>query len=415
MSENQDAGEREFGKIQTLHRLIWLMGGGLAGVAFYAVQFWSIREFASVASAGILIAGASALGGALVGFLFGIPRTLQEGRPAEPQGGNGHAEGSAAGGGQKGGAGAGGADYRTNTSLEQISDWLTKILVGVGLTQIASLPGRIQALSEYAAKGLGDCEGAAAMAGATMIYYSVCGFLFAYLWTRLFLTGELRRAALEAVAIQTDELVQWQRKEMNDALANEEVNRLLYSDARIEDDTVAKLAEALGKATREAKRRIYWKARQLRAENWEADDRKPRMARTIPVFRALIQDDTGNLYHANHGQLGFALKDQKIPAWPEAEAELTRAIEMRGRWEKYGWLAYEFNRAICRIQREQEAAPGKPSSPESKKKILEDLRAACQSDWKLIVDEDATIGQWRKRNKVTPRMLHTWPTADADA
>src|SRR5205085_11890184 len=37
-----------------------------------------------------------------------------------------------------------------NTNLEQISDWLTKILVGVGLTQFGSLRGN------YASKSPGD-------------------------------------------------------------------------------------------------------------------------------------------------------------------------------------------------------------------------------------------------------------------
>ncbi len=31
-------------------------------------------------------------------------------------------------------------NYRSNTNLEQISDWLTKILVGVGLTQQTFFP-----------------------------------------------------------------------------------------------------------------------------------------------------------------------------------------------------------------------------------------------------------------------------------
>jgi len=37
--------------------------------------------------------------------------------------------------------------YSGNTNLEQISDWLTKILVGVGLTQLREIPGQVQRLA----------------------------------------------------------------------------------------------------------------------------------------------------------------------------------------------------------------------------------------------------------------------------
>ena len=53
------------------------------------------------------------------------------------------------------------------------------------------------------------------------------------------------------------------------------------------------------------------------------------MERTIPIFRALITSDTEKRYHANFAQLGFALKDQRKPAWSEAEEALSRAIAIR--------------------------------------------------------------------------------------
>src|SRR5258708_2722865 len=65
---------------------------------------------------GLLVAGAALAAGILIGFLFGIPRTLQR------EGTNGAA-----------GANSTAEAYGVNTTLEQISDWLTKIIVGVGL------------------------------------------------------------------------------------------------------------------------------------------------------------------------------------------------------------------------------------------------------------------------------------------
>lgn len=80
----------------------------------YAIR---LPGWVQVAAFGLLLALASVMVGVLVGFLFGIPRALQNAGT--------------------GGAEAGWGRYSTNTNLEQISDWLTKILVGVGLVELA--------------------------------------------------------------------------------------------------------------------------------------------------------------------------------------------------------------------------------------------------------------------------------------
>ncbi len=51
---------------------------GLASVPVYAVHAGGQAGFLGVVSVGILLAGASALAGGTLGFLFGIPRTLQQ-------------------------------------------------------------------------------------------------------------------------------------------------------------------------------------------------------------------------------------------------------------------------------------------------------------------------------------------------
>jgi CheY-like chemotaxis protein len=50
--------------------------------------------------------------------------------------------------------------------------------------------------AEAMQQGLGDNDTAKAMALAILLYFPVCGFLFTYLWTRLFLARELRRSDL---------------------------------------------------------------------------------------------------------------------------------------------------------------------------------------------------------------------------
>src|SRR5215207_3296326 len=86
----------------------------LVAVALYALteRIFS-SAFLEIFAVGSIAFGAAFGVGALVGFLFGIPRRFQR-------------EGSdpALGG------------LVVNTNLEQISDWLTKIIVGVGLVEI---------------------------------------------------------------------------------------------------------------------------------------------------------------------------------------------------------------------------------------------------------------------------------------
>ena len=101
----------------------------------------------------------------------------------------------------------------------------------------------------------------------------------------------------------------------------------------------------------------------------------------MPIFLALIAADVEGIYHANHGQLGFALKDQRTPNWHEAEGELTKAIEIRDKkLGEGGWLSYEFSRALCRINQDAGFNTEKPSDDAAKEKILTDLKAAAKED-----------------------------------
>jgi hypothetical protein len=95
-----------------------------------------------------------------VGFLFGVPR-----------------------------AGSTPASARINTNLEQISDWLTKILVGVGLTQLQQLPSALRRLAAYVSRDFGK-SGNDVFSLSMVLYFSTLGFLTGYLLTRLALQQE---------------------------------------------------------------------------------------------------------------------------------------------------------------------------------------------------------------------------------
>lgn len=164
---------------------LWLLGkliqAGVAVLLFHAASYGQARLFFSIAGVSLLLAGAAVTFGGLVGFVFGIPRSAN----ADSGTGKGDRDKEREGSG-----------YRPNTNLEQISDWLTKILVGAGLTQLTVFPEKLQTLFEYAAGQMGDCGGCSSSiyAGSVIIFFFVSGFMYAFLWTRLNLAREMKRA-----------------------------------------------------------------------------------------------------------------------------------------------------------------------------------------------------------------------------
>jgi len=106
------------------------------------------------------LAGAAALTGAIAGFLFGIPHTIAA------------ADASAR---------SAGTPPLGNTNLEVVSDWLTKIIVGVGLIQL----GRPAGPGRWAATCACRLRPALGFRFrlALVISYAALGFLFGYLWS----------------------------------------------------------------------------------------------------------------------------------------------------------------------------------------------------------------------------------------
>lgn len=150
---------------------------GLAAVIAYpASSLTGLSRILSAIGIGVLIAGAALLCGATVGFLFAIPRTLQGERS-----------------GSKPTSLRSDYDFEVNTNLEQISDWLTKIIVGIGLVQLTKVPGSIAQLATFVSYAYSP-PAPPGLITAMLLYFASCGFLMGYLWTRLFLTLEFSRA-----------------------------------------------------------------------------------------------------------------------------------------------------------------------------------------------------------------------------
>jgi hypothetical protein len=114
-----------------------------------------------------MVAAASLGVGAFLGLLFGVPRSIGTDQRGDNPGGQRI------------------PTIGANTNLEQISDWLTKIIVGVTLTQLATIKRGAAALFAAIGPALGDNTGANAFAGAVVIYFTVVGFFAGWLYARL--------------------------------------------------------------------------------------------------------------------------------------------------------------------------------------------------------------------------------------
>ena len=160
---------------------------GVGAMFVYALQ-WKPEGFARIFGGSLMLALASIAAGICLGFLFGIPRTLQGDRPSPPPA---PASDNAVGATPSTSSQATAAHLGVNTNLEQISDWLTKIIVGLGLINLEKLPGKIRSLITQVAPAVGGDFGVAL---SIVSGYAVCGFMLGYLLTRLYLARAFVRA-----------------------------------------------------------------------------------------------------------------------------------------------------------------------------------------------------------------------------
>lgn len=163
---------------------------GVVAVLIYSIESENIVRFVTTIGTGVVVAAAALVIGGLLGFLFGIPRTLQQPTQVAAAGTVDDSKTGAA----VGLPARAGTEYQANTNLEQISDWLTKILVGVGLTQVREIRDILHSLSGAVGRALGDTQGNRSFALSLILFYLIIGFLFSYLWTRLYLPGAFRKA-----------------------------------------------------------------------------------------------------------------------------------------------------------------------------------------------------------------------------
>jgi len=326
-------------------------------------EYWQAHNVARAIGYGILIAGSAFISGVLAGYLFGLRPTDNSknsaNQPSSPP---------------------------PQTNLIEIADWLTKIILGAGLVQLTRMPTPIWNFAGKMAKGVveGTSEPAnPAMALAIMGFFSTCGLLYGYLWTRY-----------------EDAVTSYGA---GDASAAALVNRWLNGHPAPDDQTRLDMIDAVKRASSTARMRIY-----LQAEQYRKPAAEDTNERSLPVFQALVETDSEGVFHRNRGQYALALmgrkKDPNKPGedWSNALALLNDAIRIRELSDEPGWRQYEFARAVCRIKLDQNFNKGQASDAQLAQSILDDLDmatdAAVPKVTKDLIDKDKVVNAWVNLN-----------------
>jgi Putative Ig domain len=165
------------------HLTVWLsifaivtpaIGAGL--ITLYALA--TTGPHLTYLAVGLLTAMAAFLTGCLTGFLFGIPRVVSSGQVRQQQS----------------------SGYAPSSNLAEVSDWLTKLLLGAGLVQLTHLAAPIADLIDHVAAGLhttaASSEAAKVTAGAILFGYAIVGLLDGYVITTIWYQRRLAKLSL---------------------------------------------------------------------------------------------------------------------------------------------------------------------------------------------------------------------------
>ena len=148
-----------------LNKTLWLgLLAGFTGIIGYSLNLektgWKLMFLS------ILLVAASFISGFFLGFLFGIPKRNTDKESA----------------------------YNLSTNLVDISDWLTKIIIGLGLVEIKRMPGYLESIGAYIQKATHGEDSIKIFSVCCIVYFSIFGLYYGYNYMRLFLSGQFKVA-----------------------------------------------------------------------------------------------------------------------------------------------------------------------------------------------------------------------------
>jgi hypothetical protein len=212
---------------------LWL----LIGVGAVVLLAWAERQPNPQAAfgGGALVGAASATVGALAGMVFGLPRSAQTPAARVVNTTVGSNPGAQDGADKSANPEALGASPRPatdehvvvipNSNLVEISDWVTKIVVGLGLTQLGSLPGDFQRLVDYSRAAVGTTDTGTGVVAALIVTYFGAGFILSYLASRTDLECAMAAVGV-STKVQLDMLERLHALELEGAVTAVDIERL---------------------------------------------------------------------------------------------------------------------------------------------------------------------------------------------
>lgn len=154
-------------------------------VSLRQIAFWPLT---------VLWAGVFLITGGVLGFLFGVPS-------AKPPTGSGVDV----------------AIHQAQTNLQQISDWLTKIMIGVAMINIRQFPEQLGQLAKYVAAGLrGPADEPFVM--ALIIYFVLAGVVIGFFGCRVYFRIAATEGGAAAIAEFTETLESTLARKVESAL-----------------------------------------------------------------------------------------------------------------------------------------------------------------------------------------------------
>lgn len=152
---------------------VWfMMSVGVASLIVFAVAhflFGNRAQSFSILGVGLFLMGASTAFGSMLGFLFGVPKASLIQEPDSTRDVRDE------------------PTYLPNTNLETISDWLTKVIVGVGLVEIREVIAWIAGVGQVAGAAMGGGDVMRTIATSMVVHNGLMGFFQGFLVAYLYL------------------------------------------------------------------------------------------------------------------------------------------------------------------------------------------------------------------------------------
>jgi hypothetical protein len=164
----------------------------------------SVSGVANVSAAGVgvtaaLLFFAAAAAGAAVGFLFGLPRTRFIDQVEPPPPGQSPDDPDA----RPATSGPTGTYYLANSNLIKVSDWLTTIIIGLGLVNLTRIGPAVARLQTGLTEPLGGSASAGVIGVSIVTVGLLAGFLIVYLWTTIRVRELLEDSELQRERVPT--------------------------------------------------------------------------------------------------------------------------------------------------------------------------------------------------------------------